>query len=166
MIPRAFVMNHFRYWQVGSVGAGTWESLLLLLPFFLAGLAAAVMTAPALNAMAFGDEAASGLGVKTGTMRMAAAFAGVILCGATTAVAGPIAFVGLLATHVIRMILGADNRFLIPMSALAGAVILTASDVIGRLIARPGELEVGIVTAFVGAPLLIILAMKAKVRSL
>lgn len=165
MIPRSFVMNQFRYWQVGSVGAGTWESMMILLPFLLIGIAAAVMTAPALNAMALGDETATGLGVKTGIFRLVAAFAGVILCGATTAVAGPIAFVGLLATHVIRMILGADVRFLIPMSALAGAVILTASDVIGRLLARPGELEVGIVTAFVGAPLLIILAMKAKVRS-
>lgn len=166
MIPRSFVMNQFRYWQVGSVGAGTWESMMTLLPFLLAGLLIAVLTAPALNAMALGDEAAAGLGVKTGVFRLAAAFAGVILCGATTAVAGPIGFVGLLATHVIRMILGADIRYLIPMSALAGAVILTVSDVIGRLMARPGELEAGIVTAFVGAPLLIILAMKAKVRSL
>jgi iron complex transport system permease protein len=165
MIPRAYVMNEFRFWQVGSVGAGTWDSVMLLLPFFLVGASAAVLSAPALNALALGDEAAAGLGVRTGFWRMTAAFAGVVLCGATTAVAGPIGFIGLLATHVIRLLLGPDVRYLLPMSALSGAVILTGSDVIGRLIGRPGELEVGVVTAMVGAPLLIILAMKAKVRS-
>jgi len=163
MLSRSFVMNQYRYWQVGSVGAGTWETLLLMLPFLLAGIALAVMIAPALNAMALGDEAAAGLGVKTGLFRAVAVFVGIVLCGVTTAVAGPIGFVGLLAPHVIRMLMGADVRLLVPLSALAGAIILTVSDVIGRLAGRPGELEVGIVTAFVGAPLLIILAMRAKV---
>ncbi|MDA5110894.1 iron ABC transporter permease [Brevibacillus thermoruber] len=166
MIPRSYVMDQFRFWQVGSVGAGTWDSLALLLPFLLSGVLIAVITAPALNALALGEEMATGLGVKTSLLRLVAAFAGVILCGATTAVAGPIGFVGLLATHVIRMLLGPDLRYLIPMSALSGAVILTVSDVLGRLIGRPGELEVGVLTAFLGAPLLIILTMKAKVRSL
>jgi iron complex transport system permease protein len=166
MIPRTFVMNQFRYWQVGSVGAGTWDSISLLLPFLAIGALVAIFCAPGLNALALGDEAARGLGVKTGLLRLVAAFAGVVLCGATTAVAGPIAFVGLLATHVIRLLLGPDLRLMIPMSALSGAVILTGSDVIGRIIGSPGELEVGVVTAFVGAPLLILLAMKAKVRSI
>jgi len=166
MIPRTFVMNQFRFWQVGSVGAGTWDSLLLLLPFLAVGALAAIFCAPGLNALALGDEAARGLGVRTGWLRLIAAFAGVVLCGASTAVAGPISFVGLLATHVIRLLLGPDLRFLIPMSALSGAVILTGSDVIGRIIGSPGELEVGVVTAFVGAPILILLAMKAKVRSI
>jgi len=166
MIPRTYVMEQFRFWQVGSVGAGTWDSLLLLLPFLAAGIITACFCAPALNALALGEEAAEGLGVRTGTLRMLAVFAGVILCGATTAVAGPIGFVGLLAAHVIRMLIGPDLRYLIPLSALSGAIILIVSDVIGRWIGRPGELEVGVVTAFVGAPLLIILAMKAKVRSL
>jgi len=166
MIPRSYVMNQFRFWQVGSVGAGTWDSILLLLPFLLTGILASIFCAPALNALALGDEAAQGLGVKTNVFRLAAAFAGVILCGATTAVAGPIGFIGLLATHMIRLLLGPDLRFLIPMSALSGAVILLVSDVIGRLVGSPGELEVGVVTALIGAPLLIILARKAKVRSL
>jgi iron complex transport system permease protein len=166
MIPRSFVMNQFRFWQVGSIGAGTWDSILLLLPFLLAGAAVAVACIPGLNALALGDETAKGLGVRTGTLRLTAAFAGVILCGATTAVAGPIAFVGLLASHMIRLLMGPDLRVLLPMSALSGAVILIMSDVIGRWIGRPGELEVGVVTAFVGAPLLIIMAMKAKVRAI
>ncbi|WNS42399.1 iron ABC transporter permease [Paenibacillus sp. MMS20-IR301] len=166
MIPRSYVMDQFRFWQVGSVGAGTWSGITTFIPFLLAGMLIAFVTAPALNALALGDDVATGLGVKTGTLRLIAALAGVLLCGATTALAGPIGFIGLLATHVIRLILGSDLRFIIPMSAVTGAIILTISDVCGRLLSNPGELEVGVVTAFVGAPILILLAMRSKVRSL
>ncbi|MGD6941920.1 FecCD family ABC transporter permease [Cytobacillus gottheilii] len=166
MIPRSYVMDQFRFWQVGSVGSGNWESISLFLPFLISGLVIGTLAASALNALALGDDVATGLGVRTGTLRIIAAFAGVLLCGAATALAGPIGFVGLLATHVIRLMIGPDLRFVIPMAALSGAIILTISDVAGRLIGSPGELEVGVVTAFIGAPILIIIAMKAKVRSL
>ncbi|MGD6793920.1 FecCD family ABC transporter permease [Metabacillus indicus] len=166
MIPRSSVMDQFRYWQVGSVGAGNWDSISLFVPFLLTGVLIAVLSAPALNALALGDEAASGLGVRTGTLRLFAAFGGVLLCGAATALAGPIGFIGLLSTHVIRLVIGPDLRYVIPMSALSGAIILTISDVCGRLAGRPGELEVGVVTAFIGAPILILLTMKAKMRAL
>ena len=116
-----------------------------------------------MNALALGDDVATGLGVRTGILRLIAAFAAVLLCGAATALAGPIGFIGLLSTHVMRLILGPDLRFVIPMSAISGAIILTISDVVGRLIGSPGELEVGVVTAFIGAPILIILAMRSKV---
>lgn len=166
MIPRSNVMDQFRFWQVGSVGSGNWEAISTFLPFLLGGVFIAFISAPALNALALGDEAATGLGVRTGMLRLVAAFGAVILCGAATALAGPIGFVGLLSTHVMRLILGADLRFVIPMSAISGAIILTISDVSGRLIGSPGELEVGVVTAFIGAPILIFLTMKSKVRSL
>lgn len=166
MIPRSYVMDQFRFWQVGSVGSGSWSSIATFLPFLAAGLLIGFICAPALNALALGDDVATGLGVRTGVLRFIAALAGVLLCGAVTALAGPIGFIGLLSTHVIRLILGSDLRFVIPMSALSGAIILTISDVGGRLIGRPGELEVGVVTAFIGAPILIILAMRSKVRSL
>ncbi|MGY4691701.1 FecCD family ABC transporter permease [Salibacterium sp. K-3] len=166
MIPRTNVMDQFRFWQVGSVGAGDWSAITTFLPFLVLGFIPAVLSAPALNALALGDEVAAGQGVRTGILRVAAAFAGVILCGAATALAGPIGFIGLLSAHLIRLILGPDLRYIIPMSALAGAVILTISDVSGRLIGSPGELEVGVVTAFIGAPLLILLAARMKVRSL
>ncbi|WP_019154177.1 FecCD family ABC transporter permease [Robertmurraya massiliosenegalensis] len=166
IIPRSYVMDQFRFWQVGSVGSGNWSSITTFLPFLIVGLVIGILAASALNALALGDEVATGLGVRTGTLRLIAALAGVLLCGATTALAGPIGFVGLLATHIIRLILGPDLRYVIPMAALSGAIILTISDVFGRLVGSPGELEVGVVTAFIGAPLLIIIAMKAKVRSL
>jgi iron complex transport system permease protein len=116
--------------------------------------------------MALGDDVATGLGVRTGIIRLVGATAGVLLCGATTALAGPIAFVGLMIPHVIRMICGPNLRVLIPMSAIGGAILLITSDVLGRLISSPGELESGIVTSFLGAPILIFIAMRAKVRTL
>lgn len=166
MIPNSYAMDQFRFWQVGSVGSATWNSITTFLPFLIIGVLIAFITSPALNALALGDDVATGLGVRPGFLRFGAAFGGVILCGAATALAGPIGFIGLLSTHVMRLILGPDLRYIIPMSAIAGAIILTISDVLGRLIAQPGELEVGVVTAFIGAPILIILAIKSKVRSL
>jgi len=166
MIPRSNVMDQFRFWQVGSVGAGNWDSIKLFIPFLIVGFLVAIFTAPALNALALGDDVATGLGVRTGTIRFAAAFGGVLLCGVATALAGPIGFIGLLATHLIRLVIGPDVRYIIPLSALSGAIILTISDVLGRLLGSPGELEVGIVTAFVGAPLLILITMKVKMRAL
>ncbi|MCL6602213.1 MAG: iron ABC transporter permease [Paenibacillus sp.] len=166
MIPRTNVMDQFRFWQVGSVGSGDWSSITTFIPFLIVGILIALSTAPALNALALGDEVATGLGVRTGMLRLIAAFGGILLCGAATALAGPIGFIGLLATHVVRLVIGPDLRFVIPMSALSGAIILTISDIFGRLIGSPGELEVGIVTAFIGAPILILLTMKAKMRAL
>lgn len=166
MIPRSNVMDQFRFWQVGSVGAGNWEVISIFIPFLIVGFLIAILTAPALNALALGDEAAAGLGVRVGTIRLIAAFGGVLLCGTTTALAGPIGFIGLLAAHIIRLLIGPDLRFVIPMSALSGAIILTISDICGRLLGTPGELEVGVVTAFIGAPILILITMKAKVRAL
>lgn len=166
MIPRTNVMDQFRFWQVGSVGSGSWDTITLFIPFLIIGLGIAIFSAPALNALALGDDVATGLGVRTGTIRLIASFGGVLLCGAATALAGPIGFIGLLATHLIRLIIGPDVRYIIPFSALAGAIILTISDVFGRLLGSPSELEVGIVTAFVGAPILILITMKAKMRAL
>ena len=166
MLPRSYVMDQFRFWQVGSLGSANWNGITTFLPFLIIGVILAIMTAPALNALALGDEVATGQGVRTGVLRLVAAFAGVILCGAATALAGPIGFIGLLSTHLMRLLLGPDLRYVIPMSALSGAAILTISDVSGRLIGSPGELEAGVLTAFLGAPILIYLATRMKVRSL
>ncbi len=166
MIPRTKVMDQFRFWQVGSVGSGSWDNISLFIPFLIVGICIAIFSAPALNALALGEDVATGLGVKTGTIRLLASFGGVLLCGVATALAGPIGFIGLLATHLIRLIIGPDVRYVIPLSAFAGAIILTIADVCGRLLGSPSELEVGIVTAFIGAPLLIFITMKAKMRAL
>ena len=166
ILPRADAMDAYRFWQVGSVSGATWEGITSILPFLVVGLIISIIATPALNALALGDEVATGLGVNTGLVRLVCAIAGVILCGATTAIAGPIGFVGLMIPHTIRLILGSNMKSIVPMSAIGGAILLTISDVIGRVIGSPGELEVGIITAFLGAPILVIIARKAKVKSI
>jgi iron complex transport system permease protein len=166
ILPRTEVMNAFRFWQVGSVSGATWEGIATVIPFLGIGMVIAILLTPALNALALGDDVATGLGVRTGVVRMLGAFAGVLLCGATTALTGPIGFVGLMIPHIMRLICGPNMRYVVVMSTVGGAIILTLSDTIGRLIGIPGELEAGIVTAFLGAPVLIFIAMRVKVRSL
>ncbi len=166
ILPRTEVMNAFRFWQVGSISGATWEGIYKVLPFLIVGLLMGLLVSPALDALALGDDVATGLGVRTGTIRLIGALSGVLLCGATTALAGPIGFVGLMVPHTMRLICGPNLRLVIPMSAIGGAILLTISDVLGRLIGSPGELESGIITSFLGAPILIIIAMRAKVRAL
>lgn len=166
VLPRTDSMTNFRFWQVGSISGATWEGMLTVLPFLLIGLLIGLFSSSTLDALALGDELAIGLGVRTGIVRLLSTGAGVILCGATTAIAGPIGFVGLMVPHSVRLLLGPSMKRLIPMSAVFGAILLLFADVIGRLIGSPSELESGIVTAFIGAPILILIAMKAKVKSL
>ncbi len=166
ILPRTEVMNAFRFWQVGSVSGATWDGIITVSPFLIVGMVIGILLTTALNALALGDDVATGLGVRTGTVRMLGAFAGVLLCGATTALTGPIGFIGLIVPHIMRLICGPDMRYIVPMSAVGGAILLTLADTIGRLIGMPGELEAGIVTAFLGAPILISIAMRVKVRSL
>jgi iron complex transport system permease protein len=166
ILPRSAAMDTFRFWQVGSVSGATWDSIRLILPFIIVGLIISVVVTPALNVLALGDEVATGLGVNIGIIRIICAIAGVILCGATTAIAGPIGFIGLMIPHSIRLIFGSNLKGIVPLSAIGGAALLIISDVLGRVIGSPGEVQVGIITAFLGAPILIIIARKAKVKAI
>ena len=98
--------------------------------------------------------------------RLISSAGAVILCGAATAIAGPIAFVGLVIPHLVRLLVGPDHRWLLPLSAIGGAVLLLAADIVGRLVAKPEEIEVGIVTALIGAPVFIWIVRRQKVREL
>lgn len=166
MLPDSQVMKEFRFWQVGSISGATWEDVRLLIPFFIIGIVFAVACSSALNALSLGDEMAVSLGVKVGQIRIVSAVAGVLLCAAVTALAGPIGFVGLMMPHIVRQLIGNDMRIIVPMSAIGGAGLLTFSDVLGRELGRPGELEVGIITAIVGAPVFIWIVWKTKARSI
>lgn len=166
ILPRSDVMDSFRFWQVGSVSGATWDSINLILPFIIIGLIISIVVTPALNVLALGDDVATGLGVNIGIVRIICAIAGVILSGATTAIAGPIGFIGLMIPHSIRLILGSNLKGIVPLSAIGGAALLIISDVLGRVIGSPSEIQVGIITAFLGAPILIIIARKAKVRAI
>ncbi|WP_125131759.1 iron ABC transporter permease [Microbacterium sp. 10M-3C3] len=166
LLPRVDVMNVFRFWQVGGVGGATFESIGQALPFLAVGALVCVASASALNTLALGDELAAGLGERVRTARITAVVGAVILCGAATAVAGPIGFVGLIVPHMCRLMVGVDHRWLLPASALTGGVLLTVADVVGRVVARPQEIEVGIVTALIGAPFFIALVRRQRMRAL
>ncbi|CUR55931.1 iron-dicitrate transporter subunit; membrane component of ABC superfamily; KpLE2 phage-like element [metagenome] len=166
LLPRIDVMNQFRFWQIGGVGGATFESLTLVLPFLAVGTVLSLTAARGLNSLALGDDLAAGLGQNVPRTRLLAAVGAVILCGAVTAVAGPIAFVGLVVPHLCRLMIGIDHRWLLPSSMIVGAALLTTADVIGRVVARPSEVDVGIVTACIGAPVFISIVRRQKLRSL
>ncbi|GAB2518621.1 FecCD family ABC transporter permease [Nocardiopsis aegyptia] len=166
VLPRNDVAGGFQLWQIGGVGGASFDNITHVLPFLLAGLVLSLGSARALNSLALGDDLAAGLGERVALVRATAAVGAVLLCGAATAVAGPIAFVGLVVPHVCRLLVGVDHRWLLPFSALLGAALLTAADVIGRIVARPSEVEVGIVTALIGAPAFIYIVRRQKVRAL
>ncbi len=155
-------METFRLWQVGTVGGRDLEVLLTGLPFLLVGAALVVPGARVLNALALGDDLARGLGRRTALDRLLLGLAAVLLAGAATALAGPIAFVGLMAPHAVRAVVGADYRVVLPLAALAGAAITVLSDTLGRIVLPPTEVQVGIMSAVLGAPAFLWLVRRGR----
>lgn len=166
VLPRPDISENVVSWQIGGVGGATDEGLLRLVPFLLAGAVVCAATARGLDLLGLGDELAAGLGVHVTRTRLLAAAGGVVLCGATTAVCGPIAFIGLVVPHVCRLLVGVDHRWLMAFSALAGASVLIVGDVLGRVVLPPSEVDVGIITAVLGAPVFIAVVRQRKVREL
>ncbi|ETX12776.1 ABC transporter permease [Roseivivax halodurans JCM 10272] len=166
VLPRGDIAGGVRSWQVGGVGGATYDAILPCLPFLLAGLSLSLASARGLNLLALGDEAAAGLGARVAWARAGAALGAVLLCGGTTAICGPIGFVGLVVPHLCRLLVGVDHRWLLPFAALTGAILLIAADILGRIVARPSEMDVGIVTAFVGAPVFVWIVRQRRVREL
>ncbi len=161
--PHAF--DKFRFWQVGSLAGRSMDIALKVAPFLLLGVVLALGLARSLNALALGDEAGRALGARIPRTRLLGVVAIMLLCGASTAAAGPIAFIGLTVPHVARMIAGPDQRWVLPYSMVLAPILLLSADVLGRVIIRPGEMQVGIVTAFLGAPVFIALCRRRRIRS-
>ncbi|WP_312715597.1 FecCD family ABC transporter permease [Corynebacterium flavescens] len=166
LLPRADVMDEFRFWQIGSVGGAQWDLIGMAAPLLVLGTLIVLACSTGLNALALGDDVATGLGINVLRTRVLSAVGAVILCGTATALAGPIAFVGLIVPHVMRLLLGTDHRWLLPATALAGALLLVSADTLGRVVARPSEVAVGILTPLIGAPLFIWIVRRTKVREL
>ncbi len=162
--PEAF--DEFRFWDVGSLVGRDLTILGDVGPFLLAGLVLAVALARPLNALALGDDSGRALGAHVGRTRALGALAITLLCGGATAVAGPIWFVGLAIPHVARAIVGPDQRWVLAYSLLLAPILLLGADVVGRLVVRPSELEVGIITALVGAPVFIALVRRTRIAQL
>lgn len=166
VLTRNDIAGGLRAWQIGGVGGATTERVTYALPFLAVGFLISLLSARKLNSLALGDELAAGLGERVAVTRAVAAFGAVLLCGATTAVCGPIGFVGLIVPHLCRLLAGVDYRWLVPFSAVTGSCLLLLADIVGRVAARPSELDVGIVTAFVGAPFFIWIVRRQRVREL
>ncbi|MGC4175267.1 FecCD family ABC transporter permease [Demequina sp.] len=166
MLPRVDQLNNFRLWQVGGVGGVGWDQIAVVTPVLIAGGALCFAMARGMNMLALGDDLAAGLGERVGRTRLLCGIGAVILCGAATAVAGPIAFVGLVIPHLCRLLVGADYRWILLFSVVLGASLIVGADVVGRIITRPQEVEVGIITALIGAPFFVWIVRRTKVRDL
>jgi iron complex transport system permease protein len=162
--PQTF--DRLRQWGAGSLVAPGYETIWAVLPFISIGLVIALVMARPLNAVALGDDLAAALGANIVRTRVWVVISTTLLAGAATAAAGPIGFVGLMVPHVARWIVGPDQRWIFIFTLVLSPVLLLTSDIVGRLVMRPGELQVGIVTAFVGAPVLILLARRRRVSGL
>ncbi len=159
------VFDRIRFWVAGSLQGRQFDVVVAVAPFLVVGLVAALLLPRSLNAMALGDDLARALGVHVGRTRVVALLVLTVLCGAATAAAGPITFVGLMVPYIARAFVGPDNRWIFVFTLALAPSIFLGADVIGRHIAS-GELPVGIVSAFVGAPVLIVLIRRYRMAGL
>ncbi len=150
------------FWMVGSVSGRQLTHLTIVFPYMLLGWVLALLLAGSLNVMALGDDSARGLGQRMMLIRVVSVLAVVLLAGSSVAVAGPIAFIGLIVPHLCRYIFGNDYRWLLPYCALVGAILLVFADIASRFILMPKEVPVGVATALIGVPFLIYVARRSK----
>ncbi|MFE0020816.1 FecCD family ABC transporter permease [Amycolatopsis sp. NPDC059021] len=162
--PKTF--NQFRFWDVGSLSGRRWDVLAQLSPFIGAGIVLALFLARPLNVLALGEQTGKALGAHIGRTRVLGAVAVTLLCGASTAAIGPIAFIGLAVPQAVRILVGPDQRWVLPYSMLLSPILLIGADVLGRIVNPPQELQVGIVTAFLGAPVFVALCRRRKLARL
>nr|WP_308011967.1 iron chelate uptake ABC transporter family permease subunit [Streptomyces acidipaludis] len=159
-------LDRMRFWEVGSLAAANMTTVRQVAPFIAAGALLALASARALNAVALGDDTARALGARLTRTRAVVMLAVTLLCGGATAACGPIVFVGLMVPHVVRGVTGPDLRWILPYTAVLSPALLLGSDVLGRLVARPAELQVGIVTAVLGGPVFIALVRRRRMAEL
>ncbi len=166
MIMDDAALSKMRFWTVGSLSAATDETIRQVLPFLAVGTVLALSLARPLNAMAMGDDTATALGAHLNRTRALSMLAATLLCGSATAACGPIVFVGLMVPHVVRSFTGPDLRWILPYATVLSPVLLLGADVIGRVVARPSEVQVGIITAIIGGPVFIHLVRRRRTAQL
>lgn len=156
-------LDVIRFWLAGSLAGRDINVFYAVLPFLAVGVVGMLLAGNQLNVLSLGDDTARVLGMPIGKIRMLVTALSVLMVGAAVAAAGPIGFVGLAVPHIVRGFVGPDYRWVLPFCVVFGPLMLLSADILGRVIARPGEVHVGIVTAFVGAPFLIWLARRRQV---
>ncbi|MFJ3643256.1 FecCD family ABC transporter permease [Streptomyces sp. NPDC090108] len=166
MITDDAALGRMRFWTVGSLASASDSTIRQVLPFLAAGTVLALALARPLNAMEMGDDTARALGAHLNRTRALAMLAATVLCGAATAACGPIVFVGLMVPHMVRSFTGPDLRWILPYAAVLSPVLLLGADVVGRVVVRPSELQVGIVTALIGGPVFIFLVRRRRTAQL
>ncbi|MFC8504205.1 FecCD family ABC transporter permease [Pedococcus sp. NPDC057267] len=166
LLTNRATLDLFRFWQVGTVGGRSMDVVTPVLPFLLLGTVLALTGARLLNVLALGDDVARGLGRRATLDRLSAGSAVVLLAGSATALAGPLVFVGLVAPHVARILVGADHRRVLPTSLGLGALLVLVADVVGRVVLPPTEVQVGIMVAVVGVPVFLTLVRRGRMGSL
>jgi iron complex transport system permease protein len=164
LVPENEGLRQILFWLVGGLDSRSWEHVRVAGPFIGVGVLVSSLFARDLNLFMLGDDDARSLGVRVGLVRPVLITAATMATGAAVAVSGIIGFVGLVVPHMLRIVLGPDNRVLVPASALGGATFLLIADTVARTAVQPAELRVGIVTAFVGAPFFLFLLVRNKRR--
>lgn len=162
--PQAF--DSMRFWGAGSIGGRSWDVVAVIAPLLLLGVLLACAAAKPLNALAMGDDVGKSLGTNITGTRILVVLSVTLLAGAATALAGPIGFIGLMVPHIVRWFVGPDQRWILAYTLVVSPILLLVSDIVGRVILPGGELRVGLVTAVVGAPILILLARRKSVSGL
>ncbi|HEV7963331.1 MAG TPA: iron chelate uptake ABC transporter family permease subunit [Actinoplanes sp.] len=155
--------DRYRLWVVGTLAGRDLDVVYGVTPFVVAGAVLALGLGPSLNVMALGEDTARALGANLNRTRVLSAVAITLLCGAATAAVGPIAFVGLAVPHAARALVGPDQRWLLPYSMVLAPTLLLLADIVGRVVVRPGELQAGLVTAFLGAPVFLAVILRRRI---
>lgn len=166
VLLRPQIFDMMRVYAAGNLNGHELSTVMVIAPFVTVGLLISLFCARSLNAIALGDAPAKALGVRIAPVRIAVITAVTLLCGAATALAGPIGFVGLMIPHVVRWLFGVHQGWILIFSTVLAPVLLLGSDILGRIILPQTEVSAGIITAFVGAPVLLILARRKKASAL
>ncbi|MGY0024821.1 FecCD family ABC transporter permease [Streptomyces sp. YJ-C3] len=163
LTTKASALDEFRFWQVGSLSGRDADLVGQVWPFLLVGTVLVLSVARGLDALALGEDVAKGLGQRVATVRIVGGLGATVLTGVGVAAAGPIAFIGLAVPHIARALVGSDHRWLLPMAALTGPVMLLVSDTVGRVVFPPSEVPAGVMTALIGVPFLVTLVRRKAV---
>ncbi|WP_405480305.1 FecCD family ABC transporter permease [Streptomyces sp. NBC_00009] len=163
LTTKASAMDEFRFWQVGSLSGRDTHIVGQIWPFLVVGVLLVLSVARGLDALALGEDVAKGLGQRVATVRIVGGLGATVLTGIGVAAAGPIAFIGLAVPHIARAVVGSDHRWVLPMAALIGPVMLLVSDTVGRVVFPPSEVPAGVMTALIGVPFLVTLVRRKAV---
>ncbi|MBC8984333.1 iron ABC transporter permease [Pedobacter sp. N36a] len=155
-------LRNITFWMLGSLAGATWETVIAILPFVLLPIFILPYMGKALNAFALGETQANQIGLRVNRIKRNVVILSTLAVGASVAISGIIGFVGLLVPHTIRLLIGVDNKYVLPASALMGALMLTLADMLCRTIIAPIELPIGVITALLGTPLFLYILIKDK----